>query len=94
MTIRGERTWCERCQAPEVFPENLPLLDLFMDLLPAYQIPGGMGAATLQEGFDRAAVPGMMDLHAIPTAERPDTWTALRDLEAELRRIRSAQPKP
>lgn len=94
MTIRGERTWCGKCQAPEVFPENLPILGLFIDLLPAYQIPGAMGAATIQEGFDRAAVPGMMDLHAIPPTERPETWAALRELELELRGIRAARAAP
>ena len=91
MTIRGERTWCERCQAPEVFPENLPILSLFIDLLPAYRVPGAMGAATLQEGFDRASVPGLMDLHSIPPAERAATWSSLRELESELRCIRAAR---
>ena len=89
MTIRGARTWCDKCQAPEVFPENLPLLGLFIDLLPAYQVPGGMGAATLQEGFDRAAVASMMDLHAIPPEERTATWAAVRDMESHLRIVRA-----
>ena len=91
MSIRGERTWCGKCQAPEVFPENLPILALFLDLLPAYQIAGGMGAATLQEGFDRAAVPGLMDLHGIPAPERTETWAALREMECELRRVRASK---
>lgn len=92
MTIRGERTWCPKCQAPEVFPENLPILGLFIDLLPSYQIPGGMGAATLQEGFDRTAVCSLFALHGLPAPQWPETWTALRELEAELRAIRTKTP--
>lgn len=44
--------------------------------------------------FGSAAVPGMMDLHAIPPADRPENWTALRELESELRGIRASQSNP
>lgn len=90
MKVRGERTWCERCQAPEVFHDNLPILDLFLDALPAYQV-AGMAGGGLMDGFDRGALPGLMDLHGIGQADRPATWEALRELEAEFRSIRAAK---
>lgn len=90
MRIRGERTWCERCQAPELMAENVPLVQLFLDLLPAYRLAGGWGESTLQEGFDRTALVPLMDLHRIAPDARADAWEALRDLEAELRHVRSA----
>jgi hypothetical protein len=90
MTIRGERTWCAACQAPEVFPENLHVIDLFIDALPTYQVPGLQGGA-LQEGFDRGAVRALFDLHGIAAADAAPTWEALRELEAELRTVRTAR---
>lgn len=87
MQIRGARTWCERCQAPEVFPENVPLVELFLDALPAYRV-GGMGGGPAIEGFDRAAMPGLMALHRIAPADQPDAWDALREMETRFRQIR------
>jgi hypothetical protein len=90
MNVRNERTWCERCQAPEVHPDNVPLIDLFLDALPVYQLPG-MAGGGLMEGFDRGAMPGLMDLHAIPADQRPAAWEAMREMEAEFRSIRAAK---
>ncbi|AFL75408.1 hypothetical protein [Thiocystis violascens] len=92
MDIRGQRTWCADCTAPEVLHENLPLIRLFLDALPAWQGGQGLMGATVMEGFDRTQVLALMDLSGIAPADRPDTWDALRDLEAEYRTIRASQP--
>lgn len=93
MRIRGEPVWCERCTAPEVHPENVPVVHLFLDALPSYRLAGGMGATTAMEGFDRAEIVALMDLRGIAPSDRPATWDALRELEAELRAIRAARAK-
>ena len=91
MRIRQSRTWCADCTAPEVFPENAGLLMLFLDALPAWREPGGLGEGGLMGGFQRAEVLALCDLHGIAPAARAETWEAIRDLEAELRRILAAQ---
>ncbi|WP_295400429.1 hypothetical protein [uncultured Thiocystis sp.] len=92
MDIRGQRTWCADCTAPEVLHENVPLITLFLDALPAWQGGQGLMGATLMEGFDRAQLLALMDLRGIAPADRAETWGALRDLEAEYRVIRAAKP--
>lgn len=89
MDIRGRRTWCADCTAPEVLAENVPLIELFLQALPAWQGGQGLMGATLMEGFDRTQVLALMDLRSIPASDRPETWSALVDLEAEYRRIRA-----
>jgi hypothetical protein len=91
MDIRGQRTWCEDCTAPVVLEENVPLITLFLDALPAWQGGQGLMGATAMEGFDRAQLLALFDLSGILPADRPDAWTALRDLESEYRTIRASQ---
>ena len=91
MDIRGQRTWCQDCTAPVVMEENVAVITLFLDALPAWQGGQGLMGATLMEGFDRAQLLALFDLNGIQPADRPDTWDALRDLEAEYRTIRASQ---
>jgi hypothetical protein len=85
---RRAATWCEACQAPEVWPENLPVLELFLQALPAYRTTG---LDRVAEGFDRAEVWRLMDLNDVPAAERGERWAALYTLEQELAGIRAAK---
>lgn len=91
MDIRGQRTWCADCTAPEVWPENVPLIELFLEALPAYHGGQGFFGSSALEGFDRAGVLALMELRGVPTDERPESWRALADLEAEYRTIRAAR---
>jgi hypothetical protein len=88
MEIRGERTWCAKCQAPEVWHRNVPTVELFLEALPAWR---STGLDRIAEGFDRAEIAALMDLRGIPPAERPDTWAALAEMEGETRLIRAAK---
>lgn len=91
MKIRKARTWCEDCTAPEVFPENVPIVLLFLDALPAWQVAGGMGGGPLMPGFDRSQVASLMRLHGIKPKRWRKTWAAIRELEGELRGILDAR---
>jgi hypothetical protein len=86
MEIRGEQTWCAKCQAPEVWHDNVPLIDLYLDALPAWRMTGMEHAV---EGLDRGEVLALMDLRGIAPADRAETWGALAELETETRRIRA-----
>ena len=88
MEIRGQRTWCERCQAPRLGPDEQPAAELFMAAMPEYRINGGMGATHAQEGFSRPGVLALMQLRGIPDSERAALWSDLETLEDEYRRIR------
>jgi len=89
MRIRNQRIWCPTCTAPELWHSNLPLVELYLEALPAWRT-AGMGGQ-LMEGFDRAEIAALMDLRAIE--DRPGAWAALAEMEAETRRIRAAQAK-
>lgn len=93
MEIRGARTWCERCQAPEVWHDNLPTVELYLEALPAWRTTG---MDRLLEGFDRAEVRALMALRGIAEQDQPGTWAALAEMEQETRTIRSelTQPRP
>ena len=86
MTTRGASTWCPDCTAPELGPREADLARFFLDALPAYVSgQGGTG------GFDRAQVLALMDLRAVPPAERADTWDILTAMEGELRAVLAQQ---
>ena len=89
MDIRGERTWCDDCTAPVVLHENVPLIELFLEALPAYHGGQGFFGSSAMEGFDRAGVLALMELRGVPSDERPEAWRALSELEAEYRTIRA-----
>lgn len=84
MQIRKAETWCGRCTAPEVLPENVEPVLLFLRALPAWRTKG---MDRICEGFDRGEVLALMELQGV--ADRAATWEALIDLEAELARIRA-----
>lgn len=90
MDIRGRRTWCADCTAPVVLEENVPLITLFLDALPAWQGGQGLMGATPMEGFDRAQVLALMALRGVSVEDRQDTWAAIAEMEAEYRAIRRA----
>jgi len=50
-----------------------PAAAVVIDSLPCYRIAGGMGAATLAEGFDRAEVAQVMRWHQIE--DEPECWS-------------------
>lgn len=91
MEIRNARTWCERCKAPVLGPDEKPVAELFLEALPEYRLNGGMGATTATEGFSRAGVLALLDLHAIPSDQRPLLWSDLLTLEETYRHIRHHQ---
>ena len=91
MDIRGERIWCQTCTAPEVRRENVPVIDFFLQALPAWRGGQGMMGSVAVEGFDRSEILAMMDLRCVPTEERAETWAAIADMESEYRRIRAAK---
>jgi len=94
MEIRGSQTWCDDCTAPEVWPENLQAIELFLSALPAYQIGGGLGgAAVALEGFDRTAVQALFRLTGQPEHQWPALWEALAEMEGEYRAIRAHRAK-
>lgn len=88
MEIRGERTWCDACTAPEVWPENVPAVELFLSALPAYDAarPG-----RLVDGFQRAEVLALMELRGVPVTDRAELWEQVEELEAEFRQIRATR---
>lgn len=89
MEIRGSRTWCGHCTAPELWRENLPAVELFLEALPSYEAAG-----RLQEGFRRAEILALMDLRGVPHPERAALWEQVAELEAELRAIRAKASHP
>jgi hypothetical protein len=86
MEIRKEKAWCPTCTAPEVWPVNVPLVELYLQALPTWRTPE---AGRLQEGFDRSELRDLMTLRGIPAAEQTETWTLLAALEAQTREIRA-----
>lgn len=93
MDIRGHRTWCDDCTAVIVLPENRPIIEIFLDALPAWQGGEGLMGSMLIEGFDRPSILALLELHCIPTEDRRDTWTAIVELESEYRVIRHEKSK-
>lgn len=89
MDIRGQRTWCDKCTAPVVLPENVPLIELFIEALPAYHGGQGLFGSSVTEGFDRASVLALMELRGVLSEEHPEAWRALSEMEAEYRTIRA-----
>ena len=92
MRIRGEATWCDACQAPELWHCNVPIVELYLEALPTWR-SGGLDR--ISEGFDRAELLALMTLRGV--ADPAEAWAALAELEAETRAIRAAQaaaPKP
>ena len=91
MDIRGQRTWCDDCTAVVVLPDNVPIIELFLEALPAWIGGSGLLGSVLMEGFDRAQILALLELRGITAKDRPDTWAALADLESDYRTIRAAQ---
>jgi hypothetical protein len=91
MSIRGERTWCAECTAPRVPRREAPLIELFLALLPAWRVSGGL-VPVLMEGFDRAEAAAQIDLTPLPCS-RTHAWGALLEMESVYRQIRSEQAK-
>ena len=89
MDIRGQRTWCDDCTAPRVWPDNVRIVELFLQALPAWRGGQGMFGAVALEGFDRSEVAALMDMHGMD--DKPTAWAALYDMESEYRQIRAAQ---
>lgn len=90
MEIRSRKTWCERCQAPELWPEAAATAELFLQALPAFRIAGGF-ASLAAEGFDRSEVLALMHLRGIRPAHRAELWEHLVALEHEYTSIRNRQ---
>jgi hypothetical protein len=82
MNQRGERTWCPSCAAPELLPGAVPVVQCFLDLLPAWR--SGQGG---QPGFERSAVPAVLRLHGLASASWTTVWGHLALLERRLRVI-------
>jgi hypothetical protein len=78
MEARGERTWCGQCQAPELWPENIPAVELYLAAETQWRHAGMNGVPT---GLDYAGVRAVMDLQAIPRADRPGLFADLQTLE-------------
>jgi len=89
MDIRGQRTWCDACTAPLVLHENVPVIEFFLEALPAYVGGQGLFGSSAMEGFDRAGVWALMDLRAVDPEARADLWSAIVELESEYRNIRA-----
>lgn len=84
MEIRASREPCPTCTAPEIYPEVLPVIETFLELLPAWRTTG---MDRIAEGFDRGEVRALLDLRGV--ADQPALWAALAPLESELARIRA-----
>lgn len=84
MEIRRRRTWCPTCTAPVVYAENVAVIELFLQALPAWRTTG---MERLVEGFDRSEVWHLMQLRG--DTDPAATWAALAELEGELARIRA-----
>lgn len=93
MDIRGQRTWCKDCTAPIVLSDNVTIVTLFLEALPAYHCGQGFFGSVAVEGFDRTAILSLMELHCIAVNERVELWSALSELEDEYRRIRALKNK-
>ena len=94
MESRGERTWCGQCGAVELWPENVPSALLFLACDTQWRYAGMNGVPT---GLDYDGVRAVMELQAIPRADRPGLFADIQTLEqAQLKivhdRIKQAQP--
>jgi len=78
MESRGERTWCGQCGAVELWPENVPAVLLYLSCDTQWRYAGMNGVPT---GLDYAGVRAVMDLQAIPRADRPGLFADLQTLE-------------
>lgn len=82
MEARGERAWCGQCQAPELWPENLPAVELYLAAETQWRHAGMNGVPT---GLDYAGVRALLDLWPLPAA--PDPQAALQALFADLQTL-------
>jgi hypothetical protein len=64
--------------AVDVWPENVAALNVFLSMWTQWRV-GFSGPY----GFDYTALPVVMDLTNIPTADRADTFESLRVMERE-----------
>jgi hypothetical protein len=84
MEARGERTWCGQCQAPELWPENIPAVELYLAAETQWRHAGMNGVPT---GLDYAGVRALLDLWPDPAIDRPARFADLQTLEREHLRI-------
>ncbi len=89
MDIRRKRIWCDDCTAPLVPVAEVPIIQAFIDLLPAWRCSGGM-EPVLMEGFDRAELVAVI-AHSDLTCAPHEAYRALLDMESEYREIRAAK---
>lgn len=83
MEARDERTWCGQCTAVELWPENVPAVLIYLACDTQWRYAGMNGVPT---GLDYDGVRAVMDIQAIPRAERPALFADIQTLEqAQLR---------
>jgi hypothetical protein len=83
MEARDQATWCDQCQAPELWPANVASVNLYLAADTQWRYAGMDGART---GLDYAGVRALMSLRAIPATDRPALFADLQTLEeAQLR---------
>lgn len=80
MEARGERTWCGQCQATELWPENIPAVELYLAAGTQWRYVGIAGAPV---GLDYVGVRTLMELRAVPASEQPALFADLQILERE-----------
>ncbi len=76
MEAREERTWCNQCQAPELWPENTAAADLFLAVETQWHRAGMEG---LPVGLNYAGVEAAMRLRGDP----PHLFDDIQALERE-----------
>jgi hypothetical protein len=83
MEARDEKTWCDQCQAPEVWSENVASVEMYRGVETQWRYAGMDGART---GLDNAGVRATMILRGVPNRARPALFADLQTLEeAQLR---------
>jgi hypothetical protein len=78
MDARGERSWCGQCGAVELWPENVPAVLLYLACDTQWRHAGMTGVPT---GLNYDGVRAVMDMQAIPPADRPALFVDLQTLE-------------
>lgn len=84
MEARGEPTWCSDCRAVELWPENLPAVDLYLAVQTQWRYAGMDGQPT---GYDYAGIRAAMALRGDP----PELFADLQVLESAYLDIVTAQ---
>jgi len=74
---------------PALWPECEPAAAVVIDSLPSYRIAGGMGAATLAEGFDRTEVAQVMRWHGIE--DESECWGIVAYCERAMAAVHAEQ---